>query len=95
VEIKAGQDTQVELDQLGRVKPIVRDSNDNEVSGYIKAQSNGKQLCLSMSSTEVSEPAPGRYDFRFRSPQLLYGWTREVEVKAGEETTFNITVGKD
>ncbi len=96
VEIKAGQDTRIGLEQLGRVRPTVHDANGNDVSGkgYIEVHANDLTLCLNMSTTGVTELAPGTYDFRFWSSQLIYGWRREVVIKAGLETPVEITVAK-
>jgi hypothetical protein len=95
VEIKAGQDTRIELERLGRVHPIVRDSNGNEVSGLIEVHKDSQELCLNMNSTDPTELYPGIYDFRFWSPKLIYGWSKGVEVKSGQEIIFNIMVGPE
>lgn len=96
IEIKAGQDTLVEIPQFGRLYVNVRDPRGREVPMYCYVFRAGEQkqvASINYADHTLDLPA-GVYDLRFQNIGLPVVRRNRIMIIAGEQTTVEATVNK-
>ncbi len=96
VEIKAGEDTVVDLGQFGRVRFALTDENGKSIGMEVYIYESGQNdhsfgSCYPGTKPELPS---GTYDFRLWDSEHADVWQRGVVVRPGEETVVEAAVHK-
>lgn len=97
VEIKAGEETRVDIGKFGRMRVSLKDQGGNAVQMYgnvfLSSDPENQIATINYASTTQDLPA-GTYDIQFWNINRPTVWQKGIEIRPGEETTISVTVTK-